>query len=51
MSEHRLQVERRAADHLQHVGGGGLLLERLERSSVSALTSLNSRAFSIAIKA
>ena len=27
--EHRLQIERRAADDLQHVGGGGLLLQRL----------------------
>ena len=27
--EHRLQIERRAADDLQHVGGRGLLLQRL----------------------
>src|SRR5437867_9303453 len=27
--EHGLQIERRAADHLEHVGGGGLLLQRL----------------------
>ena len=26
--EHRLQIERRAADDLEHVGGGGLLLQR-----------------------
>ena len=26
--EHRLQIEGRAADHLEHVSGGGLLLER-----------------------
>ena len=26
--EHRLKVERRAGDDLQHVGGGGLLLQR-----------------------
>ena len=26
--EHRLQIEGRAADDLEHVGGGGLLLER-----------------------
>ena len=26
--EHGLQIERRAADHLEHVGGGGLLLQR-----------------------
>jgi hypothetical protein len=27
--EHRLQIEGRAADHLEHVGGSGLLLQRL----------------------
>ena len=27
--EHRLQVEGRAADDLEHVGGGGLLLQRI----------------------
>jgi hypothetical protein len=27
--EHRLQIEGGAADDLEHVGGGGLLLERL----------------------
>src|SRR5262245_11736475 len=27
--EHRLQIEGRATDHLEHVGGGGLLLEGL----------------------
>ena len=26
--EHGLQIEGRAADHLEHVGGGGLLLQR-----------------------
>ena len=26
--EHGLQIEGRAADYLEHVGGGGLLLER-----------------------
>jgi hypothetical protein len=26
--EHSLQIESRAADHLEHVGGGGLLLQR-----------------------
>ena len=29
--EHRLEVEGRAADHLEHVGGGGLLLQRLRK--------------------
>ena len=27
--EHRLQIEGRAADHLEHVGGGGLLLQAI----------------------
>ncbi len=27
--EHRLEIERRAADHLEHLGGGGLLLQRV----------------------
>jgi hypothetical protein len=27
--KHRLQIERRAADDLEHVGGGSLLLQRL----------------------
>src|SRR5262245_10735525 len=27
--EHRLQIERRAADDLEHISGGGLLLQRL----------------------
>ena len=29
--EHRLEVKGRAADHLEHVGGGGLLLQRLRK--------------------
>src|SRR5262249_33688978 len=29
--EHRLQIEGRAADDLEHVGGGGLLLQRLAK--------------------
>ena len=28
-AEHRLQIKGRAADDLEHVGGGGLLLQRL----------------------
>ena len=43
--EHRLQIEGRAADDLEHVGGGGLLLQR------SARSSLSSRVFSIAMTA
>ena len=34
--EHRVQIERRAADDLQHVGGRGLLLQRLGRDRASA---------------
>ena len=49
--EHRLQIEGRAADHLEHVGGGGLLLQRLASSSVRAFTSSNRRTFSMAITA
>ena len=49
--EHRLQVERRAADDLQHVGGRGLLLQRLARVARAACTSSNSRTFSIAMTA
>src|SRR5262249_25544262 len=29
--KHRFEVERRAADNFQHVGGGGLLLQRLSQ--------------------
>ena len=43
--EHRLQIEGRAADDLEHVGGGGLLLEQILRSSLS------SRVFSMAMTA
>jgi hypothetical protein len=34
--KHRLQVERRATDHLQHIGGGGLLLERFAQLAEQA---------------
>ena len=44
--EHRLQIEGRAADDLEHVGGGGLLLQR-----VLPRSSLSSRVFSIAMTA
>ena len=43
--EHRLQIEGRAADDLEHVGGGGLLLQQTSRSSLS------SRVFSMAMTA
>ena len=49
--EHRLQVDRRAADDLQDLGGRGLLLQRLGQLAVRACTSSNSRTFSIAITA
>ena len=45
--EHGLQIERRAADHLEHVGGGGLLLQ----DRIVVRSSLSSRVFSIAITA
>ena len=34
--ENRLEIDGRAADDLEHVGGGGLLLQRLAKSSVRA---------------
>ena len=46
--EHRLQIERRAADDLEHVGGGGLLLQADDRARRS---SLSSRVFSMAMTA
>ena len=47
--EHRLQIERRAADDLEHVGGGRLLLQRFVSSVALHLSS--SRAFSMAMTA
>ena len=49
--EHRLQLAGRAGDDLQHLGGCGLLLQRLGSSRVRACTSSNSRTFSMAITA
>ena len=49
--QHRLEVEGRSADDLEHVGGGGLLLQRFAQILVRACTSSNSRAFSMAITA
>ena len=49
--EHRLQIEGRAADDLEHVGGGGLLLQRFAQIVCALLARLNSRTFSIAITA
>ena len=43
--EHRLEIEGRAADDLEHVGGGGLLLQSDSRSSFSR------RVFSMAMTA
>jgi hypothetical protein len=34
--EHQLQVEGRAADDLEHVGGGGLLLQRFTQLAEQA---------------
>ena len=49
--EHRLQIEGRAADHLEHVGGGGLLLQRFAQIIGACRSSLSRRVFSIAIAA
>ena len=48
--EHRLQIERRAADDLEHVGGGGLLLQD-SKDLVRSRSSLSSRVFSMAMTA
>src|SRR6202163_1112888 len=34
---HRVQVERPAADHLEHLGGGGLLCQRLAQLLTTAV--------------
>ena len=49
--EYRLQIERRATDDLENIGGGGLLLQRLAQIARRWRSSLSSRAFSIAITA
>ena len=49
-SKHRLKVAGRAADRLEHLGRGCLLLQRF-REFAQAVAPFNSRAFSIAITA
>ena len=49
--EHGLQIEGRAADDLEHVGGGGLLLQCLREIVRSLRNSLSSRVFSMAMTA
>ena len=49
--EHRLQIEGRAADDLQHVAGRGLVFERFLEVGGALRNSPSSRAFSIAITA
>src|SRR4051812_31484719 len=49
--QHALEVEGRAADGLQHVGGCGLLLEGFAQSSVRARTSSKRATLLIAITA
>ena len=44
-----LQIEGRAADNLEHVGGGGLLLQRF--ADRRRWRSFNSRVFSMAMTA
>src|SRR5262249_24767018 len=53
--EHRLEVEGRAADHLEHVGGGGLLFPRLvqlagEPRDLGFLTSNGGTAMACSLK-
>ena len=50
-SKHRLQLAGRTGDDLEHLGGRGLLLQRLGRSSVRWRSSLSSRVFSMAMTA
>ena len=45
------EIEGRAADHLEHVGSGSLLLKRFGEIAVRCRTSSNSRTFSMAIAA
>ena len=49
--EHGLQIERRAADDLENVGGGDLLLQRRRKFSRTLLLDLEQPTFSIAITA
>ena len=49
--EHGLQIECRAADDLEHVGGGGLLLQQLAQILVRWRSSLSRRVFSMAMTA
>ena len=49
--EDRLHVRGRAADDAEHLGGRGLMLQRLAQFRVALLNSLNSRTFSMAITA
>src|SRR6516164_6915573 len=48
--QQRLQIESRAADDLEHVGYGSLLLQRFGELARACVSS-NSRTFSIAITA
>ena len=49
--EHLRQIECRAADDLEHIGGGGLLLQRFRKLTRALLSASNSRVFSMAITA
>ena len=49
--EHLLQVESRAADHLEHFGGGGLLLQRLREVVRARLHFVEQAYISMAITA
>ena len=49
--EHRLQIERRAADDFEHLSGRGLLLQRLGKIARALLARFSSRTFSMAMTA
>ena len=49
--EHRLEIERGAADHLEHFAGGRLLLQRHPSSPLRAPSSVKRRTFSMAMTA
>ena len=51
ISQHRIEISARAADHPEHFAGRGLVFERLLQITSAPRSSVISRAFSIAITA
>ena len=49
--QYGLEIKGRAADDLEYVGGGSLLLQRFARSSVRWRSSFSNRVFSMAMTA